>query len=109
MDGKSMDKDRETGTIDAFSGAEQNAQEFSEHEAEAHYKCPLYRTQARYGTLLTTGHSTNFIGMVNTPMPKEISGDMGDSVSQKTRTTIERTQCNHWIKRGAAMICSLSH
>lgn len=69
------------------------------------YECPLYRTSARYGTLLTTGHSTNFIIMVSTPLPLEC-GEGDDSV--KTKSAKDSLSSNHWIKRGAAMVCSLS-
>ena len=74
------------------------------------YECPLYRTTARYGTLLTTGHSTNKIMMINTPMPSKDSNAeaAGDTVSHKTKSSHERTTQSHWVKRGAAMICSLS-
>jgi len=50
------------------------------------YKCPVYREPSRQGKLLTTGHSTNFLMMMDMP-----------SV-QKPR---------HWVKRGVAMLCSL--
>jgi len=45
------------------------ASEEDEQTIETHYDCPMYRTSARFGTLLTTGHSTNFITMVKTPLP----------------------------------------
>lgn len=76
--------------------------------AETCYECPLYKTTARYGTLLTTGHSTNFIIMVATPMPSQpVLSE--DAISQKTKSAAERYSSNHWIKRGAAMVCSLSN
>lgn len=48
------------------------------------YKCPLYKTAERKGTLSTTGHSTNYVlpFLLGTNKP-----------------------ATHWVKRSVAMIC----
>lgn len=48
------------------------------------YECPLYKTSQRKGELTTTGHSTNFIMYLL--LPSEVNPE-------------------HWVRRGAAMLC----
>lgn len=51
------------------------------------YDCPVYKTLTRAGTLSTTGHSTNFVMMIECATDKEQS---------------------HWINRGVALFTGLS-
>jgi dynein heavy chain len=50
------------------------------------YRCPLYKTLTRSGTLTTTGHSSNFVMIVT--FPTKVDGD-------------------HWIRRGTACFLAL--
>jgi len=51
------------------------------------YKCPIYKTSERKGTLSTTGHSTNFVKYFAIGQPER--------------------DANHWTTRGVAMLCML--
>jgi dynein heavy chain len=58
----------------------------AEYNPQSVFNCPLYKTSLRAGTLSTTGHSTNFVVMLQVPSP----------YSEE-----------HWIRRGTAMLCML--
>lgn len=65
----------------------------ADYKPPACYSCPLYKTSTRAGTLSTTGHSTNFVCALDIPTNKNINPDNG--------------VCDHWVRRGTAMLCML--
>ena len=52
------------------------------------YECPAYKTSERAGQLLTTGHNTNYIQMI----------DLASGVHPAL-----------WIRRGVALLCQLDN
>ncbi|GMH64114.1 hypothetical protein TrST_g1151 [Triparma strigata] len=64
-----------------------------DYKPQSTYSCPLYKTSIRAGTLSTTGHSTNFVVALDVKTSMPLNADTG--------------VCDHWVKRGAAMLCML--
>jgi len=64
------------------------------------YSCPAYKTLTRAGTLSTTGHSTNFVLMVELPTDQPCTG---------TFSRYCEGFAPHWIKRAVALFCSLNY
>merc|ERR1711865_986952 len=58
----------------------------ADHKVTNCYTCPLYKTSLRFGTLSTTGHSTNFVCSLDIPTTQDPS---------------------YWTRRGCAMLCML--
>jgi len=68
--------------------------------AQGVYSCPCYKTTTRAGTLSTTGHSTNFVLMVEVPSKEPCSGNFHKYIE---------TYSAHWIKRAVALFTTLSY
>ena len=56
------------------------------HSPPGYYRCPMYKTSTRAGTLSTTGHSTNYVVALNLP---------------------SREAADKWIMCGVAMLTML--
>lgn len=72
-------------------------EQFRKEPKEGIYRCPVYKTLARRGTLSTTGHSTNFIMWIELP-----SGGKKDCINQAGKN-----DCDYWIRAGLASFCAL--
>jgi dynein heavy chain len=68
--------------------------------AQGVYACPCYKTTTRAGTLSTTGHSTNFVLMVEVPSKEPCSGNFHKYIE---------TYSAHWIKRAVALFTTLAY
>eukprot|EP00966_Prymnesium_polylepis_P089767 2078604-Prymnesium_polylepis.1 len=66
---------------------------------EGVYSCPMYKTTVRAGLLSTTGHSTNFVLMVEVPSKEACSGNFHKYIE---------TYSAHWILRAVALFTTLS-
>ena len=79
------------------------------------YKCPVYKTGARAGVLLTTGQSTNFILTVDLPCgvrethEEKIRREQGLELSEASSESgaISYMSSKFWTLRGAAMLTML--
>uniref|UniRef100_A0A7S4KKQ0 Dynein heavy chain n=1 Tax=Prymnesium polylepis TaxID=72548 RepID=A0A7S4KKQ0_9EUKA len=67
---------------------------------EGVYSCPMYKTTVRAGLLSTTGHSTNFVLMVEVPSKEACSGNFHKYIE---------TYSAHWILRAVALFTTLSY
>lgn len=64
------------------------------------YRCPVYRTLARYGVLATTGHSSNFVCTIEVP-----AGPSGQPITNNTGATDD----GKWIAAGVAAFLALKY
>jgi dynein heavy chain len=60
----------------------------TEKDLSGYYRCPLYKTLTRSGTLTTTGHSSNFVMNIDFEC---------------------KLQSDHWVRRGAACFLALKN
>jgi dynein heavy chain len=70
---------------------------------ENYYDCPVYITSKRAGELLTSGQSLNFIIHISKKIKLILKFKIVDLPFDD-----KKYDKNHWVKRGAALLCSLS-
>jgi dynein heavy chain len=59
----------------------------TDYDSSQTFSCPVYKTHLRAGVVSSTGHSTNYIASFD--LKSDIESD-------------------HWIMRGAALICQIN-
>merc|ERR1712048_718742 len=62
------------------------------------YRCPVYKTLLRRGTLSTTGHSTNFVMWIEAPSNRS---DFNNNLNFADQDV--------WIRAGVAAFCALRY
>ena len=85
-------------------------------EEEEIYKCPVYKTSARAGTLNTTGRSDNYILTIDIPcgvpeteeerIQKTYGTELGDE--GETNSAIPFASAEFWTLRGTALLSMLN-
>ena len=70
------------------------------------YRCPVYKTLTRAGTLSTTGHSTNFVTWFE--MPANTETEWRKTLVSETNAQRLYADSAKWIKAGVACFCALA-
>lgn len=71
-------------------------------KSDSNLDCPLYKVVSRAGTLMTTGHSTNFVMYMDLPMVKK------DKDKEESKKELEKKR-DEWIRAGVATFLSLRY
>ena len=70
--------------------------QFREQTAKGIYRCPVYKILSRWGVLATTGHSSNYVMMLEIPMDRDdIKNNDGFA------------DCAVWVRAGVAAFTQL--
>lgn len=81
--------DKSNMSLDKTSPSHDNSSILADQAPKQYvYECPAYKTSERAGQLLTTGHNTNYIQMI----------DLGSGQEPSI-----------WIRRGVALLCQLDN